>query len=694
MGNGKLYDPRTDDSYGKPYIDIDEERERILYDGSRIAYHHVHGGFQNKNIKFLFCFPAKEAYRGRFFHYLSPFPGPDEENASLDKTGEDDRISFALLHGAYFVESNMGSTAMFGPKEDETLVWKVSAAVAEFSRKKAMEIYGCGRPYGYVHGGSGGAYKTMACIENTKAWDGAVPYVIGSPVSLPNTIVLHAQGQRTLRHVFGKITDALDAGGTGDMYAGLNEDEKAMLREVTAMGFPPRTWFLEANGIINDGSLPVTLPGVKRKDPAYFEDFWSVPGYAGADPESNAVRDRLKFFGVVKSVHLPGEEEEGVREKPEGRNGVDDAWRKMLTEVDNAWIELEEVPEGEDLYLKGVSIRMESGDAEGTVFSLDSLCGKAVVIGASYGIFDLKETLAKIRPGDRVLLDNSDYVAVQSYYRHQVPEDRNFHAWDQFRDADGNPVLPQRKEILGYDYCGTGVVQNGNIQGKVIVIQSLMDESTCPWCADWYRDTVRKAKGTTENFRLYYMDHCMHGDVSWLENNVVTNYLGAMRQALLDLSDWVERGKEPCESTVYGRNGGQILVENDAKQRKGIQPSVTLLANGAACARVKVGEEVHFTAEACVPENAGRITGVAYGFVSDASLSFEKIEVHAFPYTGTFEETQENGCFGAISEITHRYDAPGTYFASVRVTSQRDGDAGEYYTQVKNLARARVIVEE
>ena len=687
----EIYHALEDSSYGKPYIDIDEVRERRLYNGERIVYRHVHGGFEHKNIKFLFCFPSKETYRGRFFQYLSPFPGPDEENASLDKTGEDDRISFALLHGAYFVESNMGSTAMFGPKEDETLVWKASAAVAEYSRVKAMELYGCERPYGYVHGGSGGAYKTIACIENTDAWDGAVPYVIGSPVSLPNTIALHAQGQRTLRHVFGKITDALDAGGTGDMYAGLNEDEKAMLREVTAMGFPPRTWFLEAEGIINDGSLPVTLPGVKRKDPSYFEDFWKVKGYSGADPDSNACRDRIKFYGTVKHVHVPGENSD---EPMEGRNGVDDAWKKMLTDGKDAWIELEQVPEGEDLYLKGVEIRFLTGAAADTVLSLDSIHDRSLVIGMSYGVFDLKETLAKVRPGDQVLLDNSDYIAVQFYYRHQVPADLNFHAWDQFRDGEGKPMLPQRKEVLGYDYCGTGTVQDGQIQGKVIVIQSLMDESTCPWCADWYRATVREAKGDESDFCLYYMDRCMHGDVSWLENNVVTNYLGAMRQALLDISDWVERGKHPCAGTVYNRDGGQILVPESAKDRKGIQPTVTLLAEGSTCAHVKTGQPVRFQAEAVVPEGAGKITAVDFGFVSDATLSFEKKEVHAFPYPGTFEETEQDGCFGAVSEITHSYDKPGTYFASVRVKAQREGDGEEFYTQVKNLARVRVIVEE
>ena len=35
---------------------------------------------------------------------------------------------------------------------------------------------------------------------------------------------------------------------------------------------------------------------------------------------------------------------------------------------------------------------------------------------------------------------------------------------------------------MGYGFTGTGTVQDGNIQGKTIITQSLMDESTCPWC--------------------------------------------------------------------------------------------------------------------------------------------------------------------------------------------------------------------
>lgn len=207
-----IYHALEDPTYARPVIDEKEERVRTLMDGQKIPFLYIHGSFEGTKVKFVFCFPRKDAYRGRFFQYLSPFPGPDEEVASLEHHGLQDNVSFALLHGAYFVETNMGSSAMFAGRPDSTIVYKSSAAAAEYSRQVAMELYGCPRPYGYVFGGSGGGYKTMACIENTNAWDGACPYVIGSPVSLPNTITMHAQGQRVLRHAFSKIVDAMDAG--------------------------------------------------------------------------------------------------------------------------------------------------------------------------------------------------------------------------------------------------------------------------------------------------------------------------------------------------------------------------------------------------------------------------------------------------------------------------------------------------
>lgn len=685
-----IYHAKEDPIYGAPFVDADEPRVRTMPDGSEMPYRFVHGGFRNTSVKFSFCFPEKECFKGRFFQYLSPFPGPDEELASLNKVGEDDIIAFCLENGAYYVETNMGSGERFTNSPDQTVVFKSSAAAAEYSRVKAMELYGCGRPFGYVFGGSGGGYKTLACIENTDAWDGAVPYVIGSPVSLPNTITMHVQGQRCLRNVFGKIVDALDAGGSGDPYDGLTDDEAAMLKEITAMGFDPRIWYLEANGHIDDGSLPVLTPGVKSMDPSYFEEFWTQNDYAGADPCSTARRDRLRFTGTVKAAHAPGRKMQ--EDEIDDRNGVDTAWKKALADGTGAWIQLERVPEGENLYLNGVTITIETGTSAGKQLLLKDIVGDCLTIGMCYGLDDLDGVLSGIQPGDTVTLDNSDYIAIQHYYRHQVPADRAFRAWDQFRDKDGNPVIPQRAVVMGYGFTGTGTVQDGNIQGKVILVQALMDESTCPWCADWYRHTVIKAKGSEKDFRLYFMDRCMHGDVSWMENNMVTNYLGAHRQALLDISDWVERGIEPPASTVYTYEDGLIHPAASAGQRKGVQPVVELLANGGSCAHIKVGETVHFTANAWLPQGTGAVTAMDFGFQDNRKLPGGMDA--DFPVRGEVVAAEADGLAGASAVCEYTYEKPGAYFAAVRVKANRFGDAGKIFTQVKNLARARVIVEE
>lgn len=719
MSEKVIYDAKKDPYYSRPFIDADEMRERKMPDGSRVPFRYVHGGFEGTGAKFVFCFPEKESFRGRFYQYLCPFPGPDEEVASLGRTGEDDTIAFCLHNGAYFIETNMESKSAFGGHPEPHKIWKSSAAAAEYSRKVAMEYYGCERPYGYVFGGSGGGYKSIACIENTNAWDGACPFVIGSPYSLPNTITLHVQGMRTLRHVMGRIVDALDAGGSGDMYEGLTEDEAKMLREITLMGFPPQAWFMEAAGRWDDGSLPVLMPGIRQSDPQYFQDFWEKPGYLGTEPGSNAIRDRLQFKSRVVGVHLPGEgigqgtdlsgetnaAAQGKDGDEEYSNGVDTAWKKALVDGNGAWIELEEVPQGEDLYLKGVTIGFETGAAAGKNMLLGDMQGKGITIGMCYGMDDMEAVLKSVRPGDILTLDNSDYIAVQSYYRHQVPPDPAFHAWDQFRREDGSPAIPQRESIMGPGFCGTGTVQEGTIQGKVILTQSLMDESTCPWCGDWYRSAVRKARGSEEDFRIYYYERCLHGDVSSLDTDMIVNYLGGLKQALLDISDWVERGIEPRPSSCYEMEGGCVHIAGTAKERKGLQPVISLTANGEACAHVRAGEPVKLTAVTEVPEGAGAVTQLQFSF-SDPMFGTwaqngEGADYGDFLSRGRSERVTgelsayvtEEGLNGGTATVTTSYDRPGTYFATAFVKSQRNGDRDEIFTQVKNLARARIIVE-
>ena len=126
-----IYDPKQDARFQHPVIDQDEWRERHLPGGETIPFRYLHGYFEGTDVKFSFCFPPADQYEGRFQQYLSPFPGPDEEVASLGHTGLEDRVGFALKCGAYYVETNMGSKQQFGGSGDATMTWKSSAAAAE-----------------------------------------------------------------------------------------------------------------------------------------------------------------------------------------------------------------------------------------------------------------------------------------------------------------------------------------------------------------------------------------------------------------------------------------------------------------------------------------------------------------------------------------------------------------------------------
>ena len=52
-----------------------------------------------------------------------------------------------------------------------------------------------------------------------------------------------------------------------------------------------------------------------------------------------------------------------------------------------------------------------------------------------------------------------------------------------------------------------------------------------------------------------------------------------------------------------------------------------------------------------------------------------------------------DGIHGASAVADVRYDKPGTYFAVVRVQSNKNGNPDEIYCQILNLDRVRIVVE-
>lgn len=669
-----------DTLFDKPYVDIDEWRE------IPVKHHYVHGGFKGTDTRFSFYFPPKEQYQGRFFQYITPVP--DSETLSQGFKGESDKIGFSIASGAYFIETNGGgasATGRPGSGVDPTIgAYRANAACAQYSRVIAEHNYGKHRTFGYAFGGSGGAYRTIGSIENTEGvWDGVVPFVIGSPMAIPNVFTVRMHAMRILKEKLPQIADALEPGGSGDVYEGLNPEEKSALIEVTKMGFPIKAWFNYKNMGIH--AFPAIYVGMLMADKQYFDDFWKTPGYLGSNPPSSLLKGRIQYSSKIKmSINEAAAVKLGISQGPlagEAHGSADSAWKNLGKKEGTMPIAFQLDGMLPDIQFLGGDLVIKSGAAAGKTLLLTSISGDKVVLGSN----DLA-VLALIKSGDEVQVDNSNFLAAQTYHRHQVPG-KEYPEWDQFRDNEGKPIYPQRPFLLGPLFAAStsGSIPSGKFKGKMIVLESLWDSEAFPWQADWYLSKVKDNLGSNldDNFRLWFTDHANHADFEVPGDPThLVSYLGVLHQALRDLSAWVEKGIAPPMSTNHKIVDGQVDVPSSAAERKGIQPIIELNANGSKRAQVKTGQPVVLTATVEVPPHAGKLVKAEWDFEGTGK----------FPAIGKFKTSKTKGSVVTL-KTNYVFSKPGTYFCVLRVSLQREGDTKTPYALIKNLERVRVVVQ-
>jgi len=668
-------DPR----FNQPYIDVREWRDAPpdapVFPGNITTQHggaapfearhlYVHGGFTGTDAKFSFCLPPEDEYQGRFFQATHQLLAGEDATAR--------NVAFALASGGYSVQTNMGgrdnprtAEGSEGGRSDTTIRgYRVNAEAAKFSRVVAAETYGPHRTYGYLYGGSGGAYQTVTSAEmTTGVWDGFVPYVMGSPQSIPNCFTVRVNALRVLRDKWPSIIDAIEPGGSGDPYTGLNDEERTALEEATRTGFPPGAWF----NYVPQGGGPLVLVAnyVPVLDPTYLDDFWSKPGYLGTDPTSSVRSARIQHEATVLEV-IPG--------------------RRMQ-------LRLSSVPTGD---LTAADVIITSGAGAGKTASLGRVAsdGRGQVglvfepVRDTIDITADRSVIESIQAGDEIRIDNSRFLALQTYHRHQFPPanpDFDYpDVYDYFRNPDGTPKYPQRGVDIGAagTLGATGQIPTGRFHGKMIVVECLHDGDALPWQADWYRKKVEAAEGShvDEKYRLWYVDNANHTDpTTETQQTHAVAYSGTVQYALRELSAWVEQGLAPPPTSDYRVQDGQVRVPASAVHRKGIQPVVDLEVNGAKRADVAVGEAVTFTAHIEVPPAPGRVVS--------AKWDFEGL--------GTYSDAAELGDLSAETSgvaTTHAYSKPGTYFPALRVASQRERNSGTPFARSLNLSRVRVVV--
>ncbi|KAF6795378.1 pkd domain containing protein, partial [Colletotrichum musicola] len=480
------------------------------YQSIPARHYRVSGHFVATMVRFNFYLPPKQAWGGRFFQFAFPV---QTENAT------DETVGFALDSQAYAVQVN-------GVRG-----FHAEAAAARFSRRIAARYYDAGsrRIHGYLYGGSGGSLQVIGAMEgSTGIWDGAVPFVQAIPVSAPNNLAIRAMASLVLRGKAAGIQNALAPGGSGDPFALLDAVERDVFREVTNLGVPIQTWEDFSKASDTKTLAVLTNEIIRVMDPTYADDFWTKPGYLGTEQSflGDIFRDAMvNFEATLKEVVL------------------DDAGIPVTMTLETTQDPLPPTVCGKEFY--DFAILAPDSSILGVLIGKFDPITKISTIDNRSNTHDICSVTRSLIKGTRIRIDNKWSLAMRAYYRYQVPDDPGYYGFDQLRQADGSPKFPQRQIDASRKIAtGTsgGATHSGRINGKVIVIQSLMDSDAFPWHADWYRSQVKRALGARfdDNYRLWYNENTDHSYEGPKEPSTrgafIVQYRGICQQALRDLS--------------------------------------------------------------------------------------------------------------------------------------------------------------
>jgi hypothetical protein len=666
-----------DPFFGAPFIDED------VWEDDDVRHRYVHGGFEGTDTRFAFYFPEAEHYGGRFIQLFEGAQGGHEGRDAHPGDSLKIFLEMARRHRAYLVECNTGHVGIdHGPNDQTITGYRANAQSARYARVLAEEMYGSAPRYGYQFGGSSGGLRSIVAMEHVyDVWDGAVPFVPGPFISslvgnsMPSLPRMHnAVAILALLNSSSKaaVLDALEPGG-GDPSAGLGKIEREAVAALFESGFPRPALFQWARQTMMTGLAPQSLMVALDADPGYLEDFWAVPGYAGADGElAHRLIDATATVSEVRSVdELVAA---GVTEHPFTSVSFLDAdalgYLRMTGLVDMQ---------------TGRGFVSEGGWPADTLFDdltviSGTAAGQRLTCFGTFGDVLIVAGGADVGPGDEVVINNRRFLAAALYPKYE----------DQrgVKLADGRSPSETKLGIGGQmmpGYIPTGMT--ARFHGKMIMFAGMLDVLAPPLGPVLYDEMVHQAYGeeTDNKFRLWWVDNTCHtgmpmsAPIGQAPETRSVMYGGVLQEALRCVIDWVEDGIEPAPSTVYRVEDGQVVLAPSATERQGVQPVATATANGGSRADVKAREPVTFEVLVETPPQGGRIVDVSWDFDGSGQFAF----VH-------------DGVDGSSSSVklstTYSFERSGTYFPAVRVVSERDGRLDATLGRMENLARVRVVV--
>ncbi|KAF5643453.1 uncharacterized protein FTJAE_3253 [Fusarium tjaetaba] len=629
----------VDPLYSRPIID-NETHETLPIPHLRISGH-----FDGTAVEFNIYLPDS-GWKGRFFQLVYPLQ---------NSTASDREIGFGADSGGYTVRASGLPT------------YRGDAAAAKFGMMVARGYY---KPknnkiHGYIYGGSGGSLITVGAMENTIGiWSGALTLVQAVPVSINNWSIRALTGL-VLQNKSAEIEEALRPGGSGDVYSKLNPAERTVFEEATALGVPIRGWesFHEtgASEALWEAIRSVSGAAVLKMDPTYVDDVWNKPGYLGTE--------KSKLGDIFRKEMLD--------------------YETLITsfkyDANNVPIELtlDAAPTSTRTYWLDISIVSKDGEVLGKVTGKghDNSTEKTVTLHPNNDL----AVLSFLQKGTRVHISNRMFLAMHALHRYSVPKRSGFYGYAYLRDFNGAPIYPQRSVLVAEQIARSasgGATFSGKFNGKMIVMDNLMDVDAFPWHADWYKNRVKEVyeDDIDDKLRLHYTENADHqiGPVIGSKSFRVVDFTGIYEQHLRDLSVWCETGTYPSIPTNYTIHNAQIQLPASASDRKGLQPPVDPSVNGSKQVEVKTGTTAIFTVRVEVPPGAGKVVTLEWDFEG----------------TGNFVKKS----FGDIAQtvettVCYTYSRKGIFFPSVRAASHREGRMDSPYGLSLNLGRLRVSVK-
>ncbi|KAH7240294.1 uncharacterized protein BKA55DRAFT_678616 [Fusarium redolens] len=637
-GVWKITEDCSDPLYSQPIID-NETHETLPVPHRRLSGH-----FEGTSVDFNIYLPHN-GWKGRFFQLVYPLQ---------NSTASDREIGFGAESGGYTVRASGCPT------------YRGDAAAAKFGMMIAREYYKpkTNKIHGYIYGGSGGSLVTVGAMENTIGiWSGALTLVQAVPVSINNWSIRALAGL-VLQNKICEIEDALRPGGSGNFYSSLNSIERTAFQEATALGVPIKAWesFHDtgASESLWESIRTVSGATVIKMDPTYVDDFWNQPGYLG--------NEKSKLGEILR------------KEMVDYKTSI----TSIKRDANDIPVELilDKAPESARTYWLDIIILSKDDKALGKVTAKGRDDSDTKTVTLHHG--NDATVLSLLQQGTQVRIGNRMFLAMHALHRYSVPKRSGFYGYDYLRDSNGDPIYPQRSVLVAEQIARSasgGATFSGKFNGKMIVMDNLLDVDAFPWHADCYKNEVRKVYGddADDKFRLYFSENADHqmGSIGTFKSSQVVDFTGLYEQQLRDLSVWCETGTNPSTPTNYTISNSQVQLPARASERKGLQPVVDLSVNGGKRVEIKTGAIVTFKVSVEVPPGAGKIVSLEWDFEG----------------TGHFV----NKSFGEVAQsvettVCYTYRRPGTFFPAVRAASHRDGRIDTRYALALNFGRVRVVV--